>query len=106
MMSTAVAIYGIQSAGLTPAPILMRRSDIIALKTAVDRSGKSDRTIRNWCRFFGIGRQSSPGAPLEISAPALEMVLHGDLEALEMLRAGDRSGHQVRRYFDHLGLPA
>ncbi|MGR9169591.1 hypothetical protein [Rhizobium sp. KDH_Rht_773_N] len=91
---------------LRPSPILMRRSDIIALKQAVDRSGKSERTIRNWCRVYGIGRQSSPGAPLEISAPALEMVLHGDFEALEMLRNGDRNGQPVKRYFDHLGLPA
>ncbi|ARQ08604.1 hypothetical protein NXC12_CH00513 [Rhizobium etli] len=88
------------------APILMRRPDIVALKTAVDRTGKSERTIRNWCRMHGIARQTAPGAPLEISAPALEMVLHGDFEALEMLRAGDRNSPEVRRYFDHLGLPS
>lgn len=29
------------------APILMRRPDIVALKTAVDRTGKSERTIRS-----------------------------------------------------------
>ncbi|WET74104.1 hypothetical protein [Rhizobium croatiense] len=91
---------------LRAVPILMRRPDIVALKTAVDRTGKSERTIRNWCRVYGIARQTTPGAPLEISAPALEMVLHGDFKALEMLRGGDRNSLQVKRYFDHLGLPA
>lgn len=88
----------------TNLPILMRKCDIIGLKLAVHRSGKSGRTIRNWCRVHGIGRQSSPGAPLEVSAPALEMVLHGDMEALELLRGGNRDHLRVRHYFDHLGI--
>ncbi|MGO6898748.1 hypothetical protein ACCT15_35630 [Rhizobium ruizarguesonis] len=85
-------------------PILMHRSDIITLKEAVHRTGKSDRTLRSWCKLFGISRQASSGAPIEISAPALEMVMHGDMEALELLRRGDRHHPRVRRFFEHLGL--
>lgn len=92
------------STAAAPLPILMRRSDIITLKEAVHRTGKSDRTLRNWCKQFGIGRQTSPSAPIDISAPALEMVLHGDFEALEMLRLGDRYTARVSRYFKHLGI--
>jgi len=63
-------------------PILMHRSDIITLKETVHRTGKTGRTLRNWCKLFGISRQTNSGAPIEISAPALEMVMHGDIEAL------------------------
>ncbi|MGV2074702.1 MULTISPECIES: hypothetical protein [unclassified Rhizobium] len=86
-------------------PILMRRDDIINLKMAVHRANRDEKTIRSWCKEFGIGRQSKPGAPLEISAPALEMVVHGDVAALELLREGKRTHARVKRYFDHLGVP-
>lgn len=87
-------------------PILMNRADIITLKEAIYRTGKSDKTLRTWCRLFGISRQTHTGAPIEISAPALEMVMHGDMEALELLRGGNRHHPRVRRFFDHLGLSA
>jgi hypothetical protein len=86
-------------------PILMHRSEVTSLKEAAYRTGKSEKTLKSWCRQFGIGRQSSSGAPIEISAPALEMVLHGDTSALELLRDGDRHHPRVKRYFDHLGIP-
>ncbi len=89
-----------------PLPVLMRRSDIIPLRAAIAQSGKSDRTLRDWCKRYGIGRQMNPGSPLEISGPALEMVLHGDFEALELLRNGARLDPRVVRYFDHLGIAA
>jgi hypothetical protein len=84
----------------------MRRTDIISLKEAVYRTGKSEKTLRNWCRDFAIGRQTCPSAPIEVSAPALEMVIHGDFEALALLREGNRQHDAVRRYFDHLGIVA
>lgn len=87
-------------------PILMRRSEVISLKEAVYRTGKSEKTIRTWCRDLRIARQSGQNAPLEISAPALEMVMHGDMEALELLRHGSRDDCRVRRFFDHLGISA
>ncbi len=42
---------------------------------------------------------------MEISAPGLEMVIHGDFEALDKLRMGEREDPVVRRYFEWLGLP-
>lgn len=92
--------------GLGPWPILMRPDEIINLKTAVHRTGRDEKTLRGWCKEFGIGRQAKPGAPLDISAPALEMVVHGDVAALELLREGKRTHPRVKRYFDHLGVPA
>lgn len=87
------------------APILMRKDEVINLKTAVHVSGKTDKTVRDLCKEFGIARQTKPGAPLEISAPAFEMVIHGDIVALNLLRDGKRDHPRVRRVFDHLGLP-
>lgn len=91
--------------GLGLAPILMRKDEIINLKIAVHVTGRSEKTIRNWCKEFGIGVQPCPGAPLEISMPALEMVRHGDVAALELLREGKRDHPRVRRIFEHLGIP-
>lgn len=91
--------------GLGLAPILMRRDEVINLKTAVHVTGRSEKTLRGWCKEFGIGVQSCAGAPLEISAPALEMVIHGDFVALELLREGKRAHPRVARIYDHLGIP-
>lgn len=88
------------------APILSRRDELMDVKTAADYAGRSDKTIRLWCRDYGIGRQSGPSATFEVNMIGLEMVLHGDFAALEMLRAGDRMAPEVRRYLDHIGLAA
>lgn len=88
-----------------PWPILMKGDEVINLKTAAYRANKSPKTIRNWCKAFGIGSQSFSGSPIEISAPGLEMVRRGDLIALELLRDGKRNDPRVVRYFEHLGLP-
>lgn len=85
-------------------PVLMRAGDIVTLQHAMHTSGKSESTIRRLCKRHGIARQTCRSAPLEISAPGLEMVLHGDFPALEKLSAGDRFAPEVRRYFDHLGI--
>ncbi len=85
-------------------PILMLKSEITSLKEAAHRTGKSVRTIQRWCARFGIGRQSGNGAPMEVSDIALEMVMHGDEVALDLLRAGDRRHPRVKRYYDHLGI--
>lgn len=86
-------------------PVLMKRDDVINLERAAFQAKRSTDTIRRWCRKHAIARQSCPNAPLEISAIGLEMVLHNDLEALELLRQGQRSHPDVQRYIDHLGLP-
>lgn len=86
------------------APILMHSAEVIPMAEAVRRYGKTDKTLRKICKDHAIARQTSPRAPLEISAPALEMVMHGDMEALELLRDGDRLNPRVSRIFRHLGL--
>jgi hypothetical protein len=84
----------------------MEPDDVICLKRAAQRARRSPDTIRRWCKKYSIARQSGPQAPLEISALALEMILHGDFAALDLLRRGDRAHPSVQRYVAHLGLPA
>lgn len=91
--------------GVGFAPILMRPDEIIGLKEAAHRARRTTKVTTRLCKEFRICRQTVPGAPLEISAPALEMVLHSDAEALELLRQQKRNHPRVRMYFDHLGLP-
>lgn len=90
----------------SPRPVLMRPDDICDLKFAAHYSRKNIKTIRRWVKTYGIGRQSSPQAPVEISRIALEMVLQGDWEALELLRVGKRSEPSVLLYLDFVGVPA
>ena len=94
------------TARIPPKPVLMRRDEVLRIEMAVHHAQRSQKTIRKWCRDHGIGRQSGPNAPLEISHVALEMMLQGDHEALELLREGNRTHPSVKRFFDFLGLPA
>lgn len=87
-------------------PILMRREEVLTLQQAAHRTNRSVDTVKRLCKKYNIYRQSQSYGRMEISAPALEMVIHGDLDALDALRAGNRNDSAVRRYFDHLGLPA
>ncbi|PWI54811.1 hypothetical protein B5K03_08815 [Rhizobium phaseoli] len=89
--------------GLGPWPLLVRPEEAVNVKRACELSGKTDRTIRDWCRQFGIGGAMA-GSQLRISAPGLMMVVHGDVAALEFLRQGNRSHPRVLRYFDELGI--
>lgn len=84
--------------------VLMEPGDVIRIDMAAFRAKRNAKTIRRWVQIYGIGRQVGPSAPLEISLPALEMVLHGDFDALEMLRAGQRQHPDVIRYFEHVGM--
>lgn len=85
-------------------PVLMRDRDVISLKEAVFRTGRSEKTIRRWCRDHGIGRRAEPTAPWEISAVALEAKRYGDEAAIEDLRRGAFSSSRVARYVEQLGL--
>lgn len=85
-------------------PVLMRPGEIISLKEAAYRTGRNEKTIRRWCKQDGIGRRSSPGAPWEISALALEAKRYGDQAALEGLRRGHFAASSVMRYALILGL--
>ncbi len=88
-----------------PWPILIRKDEAIGMKQAEDMTGLSAKTIKRWCKELGIGVHSCSSAPWRISAPALMMVLHGDICALELLRLGNRGHARVARYFDELGVP-
>lgn len=79
-------------------PVPMMPSEMIRIETAMLMAGKCDRTIREWCRDFGIGRQSTPGSHLQISAPALMMKVDGQAEILERFRNGERDHPLVRFY--------
>ncbi len=87
-----------------PWPLLMLPTEIVGMKEAEDLSGRDARTVRRWCKEFGIGHQAGNGAPWEISAPGLIMVRYGDITALEMLRSADRAHPRVRRVFDFLSI--
>jgi len=87
----------------TPWPIIIKPDEEINLKAACHLTRKNEKTIRGWCKDYGIGG-ALPGAPLRISAPAVLMALHGDIAALELLRSGDRTHPRVRRWFDEVGV--
>ncbi len=86
-------------------PVPMLPDEIIRIKEAAFRAGVCARTIRRWNQAHAIGRQSAPGAPLQISVVALEMVMEGDTAALERLRSNERTHPDVRRYIDRIGVP-
>ncbi|MCV3734989.1 hypothetical protein OCK02_02140 [Rhizobium sp. TRM96647] len=87
-----------------PVPILMLPSEIMRIGDAAFYARRNEKTIRRWVRQYGIGRNTGRTAPIEVSRPALDMVLAGDYAALEMLRDGDRSSPEVARYFEMAGL--
>ncbi len=90
--------------GPRPLPVLMRPEEVITLKEAVYRTGRSAKTIARWCREDGIGRRAEPGSAWEVSALALEAKRYGDGEAIEALRQGRFAAPAVLRYSELLGL--
>ncbi|MCA0342834.1 MAG: hypothetical protein LCH99_24285, partial [Proteobacteria bacterium] len=67
-------------------------------------AGRDIKIVRGWIEQYGIGRQVAPGARIDVSRIALEMLLHGDHDALEKLREGDRVSGEVARYFSFSGI--
>ncbi|RYG57229.1 MAG: hypothetical protein EON56_02865 [Alphaproteobacteria bacterium] len=90
---------------MTSSPLLIPPDEVLDIKTASHRVKRSVDQVRRWHKEHGIGRQAGPNAPIEISAPALCMVQHGDFSALDELKAGHRDSDRVVRYLDFLGLP-
>lgn len=76
----------------------------MTLKQAAARAGKSETTVKNWCLKRGIGRRVAGGVWV-ISKPALEMLLDDDHAALLAYHTGDRTGSEVRMYFERTGAP-
>jgi hypothetical protein len=88
------------------ATLLMHPDEVMTLKEAAYRACRSVDATRRIVRQHNIYRQMGLKGRLEVSAIGLEMVLHGDLEALRLLKAGHRSHVRVALYLLHLGLAA
>src|SRR5262249_15557875 len=77
--------------------LLYNPAEMISIREAADRSGKSARTVRNWCLDHQIGRRI--GKQWAVSAPALDMFLANDVAGLQDYLAGDRTSERVASYF-------
>jgi hypothetical protein len=67
----------------------------ISIGRAAEIAGRSERTIRNWCVEYGIGRRIA-GGPWAVSRVALAMLLDGDLNALAAYRdRGERGSSEI-----------
>ena len=78
-------------------------AEAIGVAEAAARSGKSDRTIRNWCMERQIGRRIA--GQWAVSAVALDMLLAGDDDSLQSYLAGDRSSAPVVAYYRLRSIP-
>ena len=76
----------------------------ISLRAAAVRAGKSETTVRDWCRARGLGRRVGGGAWV-VSKVALAMHLDGDGEALAAYLAGDRASAAVALYYSRHDVP-
>jgi hypothetical protein len=77
----------------------------ISVKDAEEIAKVTDRTIRNWCVRYGIGRRIA-GGRWAVSKVALHMLLDGDLKALAVYRDNGlrRSYERVAKYYQRCGL--
>src|SRR5262245_22280364 len=78
-------------------------AEAISITVAAGRAGKSDRTIRNWCLDYRIGRRIA--GQWAVSAVALDMLLAGDIESLQAYLAGDRTSDRIVSYFRARSIP-
>jgi hypothetical protein len=85
-----------------PRPVPMWPGDVWNIKQAAHFAHCHPKTVRRWVKKHGIGRQAGRNARLEISQIALQMVLQGDMEALGILRSGDRNHPRVLFYIKWL----
>lgn len=86
-------------------PILAPSGEWVMLKAACTHADVKDWTMRDWVRRYGIGRQTSPQAPIFVHLPALQALLGGDLETLELIREGVRFDPRIRRIYEYLLIP-
>lgn len=78
-------------------------AEAIRITKAATLAGKSERTIRNWCRERHIGRRLA--GQWAVSVVALDMLLAGDDEGLDAYLAGDRSSARVMSYYAARSIP-
>lgn len=84
--------------GYCPVPVPMLPHEIVNVQRAAAYAGFGERKIRSWCKQLGIGRQPEKDGPIQVSIVALEMALASRRDAIELLRSGERSHRQVRRF--------
>ena len=85
-------------------PLLFLPDEVMTFKQAVAYTGWDPKTVRKFVERFGIMRRA--GGRIEVNRLGLEMALHGDTVALQLLRAGERRHPHVARYSRHCGLAA
>ncbi|MGB6661419.1 MAG: hypothetical protein WBE90_20635 [Xanthobacteraceae bacterium] len=100
--AAAMQPYPDPSERLIMVPFDARES--ITLEGAAKLCRKSTETIRSWAQRHGIGRKI--GGAWHISRVALQMLLDGDLAALAVYHAGNRTDPAVRSYFERVGCAA
>ncbi len=84
-------------------PVPFDTRECMSLKQAANVAGRSESTMRGWAEAHGLGRRIG-GGPWSISRVALAMFLDGDIDALWLYHAGDRTSLLVKRYFDRAGI--
>jgi hypothetical protein len=79
--------------------------EAISVGKAATAARKSERTIRNWCVRYGIGRRIADGT-WAVSRVALAMLLDGDVETLACYRDHGVRGswEPVVKYYQRCGL--
>jgi hypothetical protein len=82
-------------------------AEAMSVRDAAKVSGKSERTVRDWCEKYGIGRRVA-GGTLMVSKVALLALLEGDEDALVSYRDhGVRASYPpVAKYFERADLGA
>ena len=79
------------------------KREAVSLPIAAEIASKSERTVRNWCVEFGIGRRI--GGHWAVSRVALAMHLDGNEDALAAYHDGARGQYgPVAEYYRRLGL--
>jgi hypothetical protein len=79
------------------------KRECISLKQAADIAGKSESTLRTWCKCYGLGRRVGGGTWC-VSKVALAMHLDRNRKALRAYHSGDRTNELVAGYFERAGL--
>ena len=79
------------------------RSEVQSVAEAAEMAGRSERTIRDWCARFDLGRRI--GRQWAVSRVALAMFLDGDRGALASYLNGDRTSSAVTTYFERCRVP-
>jgi hypothetical protein len=79
------------------------KREAISLPIAATTASKSERTVRNWCVQFAVGRRI--GGHWAVSRVALAMYLEGNEDALAAYHDGARAEYgPVADYYRRLGL--